>query len=91
MTRDNLTRKQRALYDLLIKGYYYKQIARELDISKDGVRSSVVRLYKLLGVDGKEELIIKHYEELLEEKDKEMEKLKSDLEYYKYNYGEINR
>lgn len=47
---------------LLVEGNSYDEIAQKLDISKDGVRYYIKRVYKKLGVNNGREAVKKYYE-----------------------------
>lgn len=55
-----LTEHQRAFLDQLAQGYRYKEIAENLGISMDTVRSYVRRIYEKLHVHSRTEAVVKY-------------------------------
>ena len=55
-----LTPHQRAFLDQLAKGYRYKEIADNLGIGMEGVRSYVRRIYEKLHVHSRTEAVVKY-------------------------------
>jgi DNA-binding NarL/FixJ family response regulator len=55
-----LSPHQRAFLDQLAKGYRYKEIADNLGISMEGVRSYVRRIYEKLHVHSRTEAVVKY-------------------------------
>ena len=55
-----LTDHQRAFLDQLAQGYRYKEIADNLGISMDAVRSYVRRIYEKLHVHSRTEAVVKY-------------------------------
>ena len=56
---ESLTPHQRAFLDQLAQGYRYKEIADNLGISLDAVRSYVRRIYEKLHVHSRTEAVVK--------------------------------
>lgn len=56
---DNLTERERELLALLARGKHYKEIATQLDISTDTVRSHIRRIYRKLQVHSRTEATVK--------------------------------
>ena len=57
---EGLTQHQRAFLDQLAQGYRYKEIADNLGISIDAVRSYVRRIYEKLHVHSRTEAVVKY-------------------------------
>lgn len=57
---EGLTPHQRAFLDQLAQGYRYKEIASNLGISMDAVRSYVRRIYEKLHVHSRTEAVVKY-------------------------------
>ncbi len=57
---EGLTEHQRAFLDQLAQGYRYKEIADNLGISMDAVRSYVRRIYEKLHVHSRTEAVVKY-------------------------------
>jgi DNA-binding CsgD family transcriptional regulator len=57
---ERLTDRERQVATLLARGMTYKQIRLELGISEGTVQSHVARIYRKLGVNCKEELMLRH-------------------------------
>lgn len=57
---EGLTPHQRAFLDQLAQGYRYKEIAGNLGISMDAVRSYVRRIYEKLHVHSRTEAVVKY-------------------------------
>jgi DNA-binding NarL/FixJ family response regulator len=57
---EGLTAHQRAFLDQLAQGYRYKEIAENLGISMDTVRSYVRRIYEKLHVHSRTEAVVKY-------------------------------
>lgn len=56
----DLSPHQRAFLDQLAKGYRYKEIADNLGIGMDGVRSYIRRIYEKLHVHSRTEAVVKY-------------------------------
>mgnify|MGYP002622702126 CR=1 FL=1 len=56
----NLTRREHEILSLLAKGYHYKEIAAQLSISMDTVRTHIHNLYEKLHVRSRTEAVIKY-------------------------------
>lgn len=56
----HLTLKESRITELAARGYSNKQIANELYISENTVKSHMKRIYRKLGIKNRTELIIKH-------------------------------
>lgn len=58
-TISTLTRRQREVCELAIRGLSHKQIARQLEISYRTVEDHIYHAYKLYGVNNKVGLLFK--------------------------------
>lgn len=65
MSSKKLTRKQTEVYALLVQGISYSEIAKDMEISKNGVSAIVSRICKNLEVPSKEMAIVDYYKKLL--------------------------
>jgi DNA-binding CsgD family transcriptional regulator len=59
-------KKTLSVFQLLLDGYRYDEIAEKLEISIDSVRFSVKKIYTATGVNSKSELMAKYHQGLLE-------------------------
>ena len=57
---ETLTERERSVLNLLSKGFLYKQIAEELGISLDTVRSHLRKVYEKLHVHSRTEAVLKY-------------------------------
>ena len=57
---DSLTPREQEVLDLLIKGMLYKEIADQLEVSLDTVRSHVRKIYGKLQIHSRTEIILKY-------------------------------
>ena len=57
---NNLTNRERQVFNLLVKGRKTGDIAEELSITKNTVKYFIKRIYKKLEVKSKPELIVRH-------------------------------
>ncbi len=55
-----LTNRERELLDLLVKGYSYKMLAQELNISIETIRTHIKKIYKKLQVNSATEAVYKY-------------------------------
>lgn len=57
---ETLTERERAVLDLLSKGFMYKQIGDKLNVSLDTVRSHLRKVYEKLHVHSRTEAVLKY-------------------------------
>ncbi len=57
----NLTKREREVLDYLSKGFRYKEIANELCISIDTIRTHIKNIYEKLHVQSRTEALLKYY------------------------------
>jgi DNA-binding CsgD family transcriptional regulator len=58
---ENLTNREREMLDLLSKGYRYKEIADQLSISFETVRTHIHNIYEKLHVQSRTEALNKAF------------------------------
>jgi DNA-binding NarL/FixJ family response regulator len=61
MHYDTLSKRERSVFELLLSGITYKDIAMKLCISIDTIRKHISRIYKKLKIHSKGELYNLHY------------------------------
>jgi DNA-binding NarL/FixJ family response regulator len=59
----NLSERETAVLQLLVKGYSYKMIAAEMFIAIDTVRSHIKKIYEKLQVNSKSEAVVKAFKD----------------------------
>ncbi|MEW6304480.1 MAG: response regulator transcription factor [Verrucomicrobiota bacterium] len=57
---ESLSKREQEILDLLVKGYRYKEIADQLGISFDTVRSHLRNIYEKLHVSSRTEAVVKY-------------------------------
>lgn len=73
MELSKLTERERQVYDKVIEGLSTKEIARSLDLSPRTIEIHTYRVFDKLNVKGRVKLIIKSYENKIDDTCKKLE------------------
>jgi DNA-binding NarL/FixJ family response regulator len=57
LAEEKLSHREQEVLNLLVKGYAYKQIAEQMSISMDTVRTYIRRIYEKLHVHSRSEVM----------------------------------
>lgn len=66
MEEFNLIPSEQRVFDLLIEGLSYKEIAKELNLCRTTVASHISVIYQKAGVDNSRQLLAWHYKRVIE-------------------------
>jgi DNA-binding CsgD family transcriptional regulator len=66
-----LSPKEKEVYYLIIndiKGHSYKELAKEMHITESTLKTHIDNIFQKMGINSRNELIVKHYKNMLDER-----------------------